>query len=150
MRPCPFCGSTDLSVHLDDEWSGASVTCMKCEASGPWVSVLEASAPEAREALAVGRWDYRKQLDGEPHCPTCICGKRAPVQSDQAGSHDGVSWTAHPAGSIEWSEHLLAWSEYARRYGHDQSAERLAERGGFGWGELCMFLGHEPTTWKPR
>lgn len=53
-------------------------------------------------------------------------------------------------GTVAWSEHLLAYSAYAARYGTDQSAERLAQRGGFGYGELVMFLGHEPTTWEPR
>jgi hypothetical protein len=27
---------------------------------------------------------------------------------------------------------------------------RIAERGGFGYGELQLFLGREPTTWEPR
>jgi len=56
----------------------------------------------------------------------------------------------HGPGSVAWSEHLLAWSDYARRYGTSQSAERLAERGGFGYAELTDHLGHEPTTWEPR
>ncbi len=95
-------------------------------------------------------------MSDEKHCPTCICGKRAPMQASDAGSTEGYErppirkWDAHPAGTVAWSEHLLAWSEYARRYGQRQSAERLAERGGFSWGELCMFLGREPTSWEPR
>lgn len=36
------------------------------------------------------------------------------------------------------------------RYGAGQSAERLAERGGFGYWELTDLLGHEPKTWQPR
>lgn len=74
-------------------------------------------------------------------CPTCICGKRAPVQGDSGSKGPG---------SIAWSEHLLAWSGYAARYGTEQSAERIAERGGFGWGELLFFLGRVPETWEPR
>lgn len=76
------------------------------------------------------------------HCQTCICGRRAPVQAD---SHRNK-----PAGSIAWSEHLEAWSAYAAKYGSDQSAERIAERAGFGYGELVMFLGREPRTWEPH
>lgn len=53
-------------------------------------------------------------------------------------------------GTIAWEEHVRAWEAYAKRYGNDQSAERLAERGGYGYRELIMFLGHEPTTWRPR
>lgn len=37
-----------------------------------------------------------------------------------------------------------------RKYHCGQSAERLAERGGFGWFELVEFLGHEPRTWRKR
>jgi hypothetical protein len=32
-----------------------------------------------------------------------------------------------------------AWVSYARRYGRDQSLDRICERGGFGAGELDMF-----------
>lgn len=78
--------------------------------------------------------------------------RRAPVQGT------GRYWLpsgdqyrdAKPPGTIAWSEHVEAWEEYARRYGHDQSAERIAERHGFGWDELCELLGREPTTWRPR
>ena len=76
----------------------------------------------------------------EKHCETCICGKRAPVQQTREKG----------PGTITWAEHLLAWSNYAIRYGSSQSAERLAERGGFCYSELITFLGHEPKTWEPR
>lgn len=75
----------------------------------------------------------------EPHCATCICGRRAPVQRDDE----------HGPGTVSWEEHLLAYSDYARRYGTSQSAERLAERGGFSFSELTDHLKREPTTWKP-
>lgn len=71
-------------------------------------------------------------------------GRRAPVQ--------GV-WPDHPAGTIAWSEHEQAWLGYRARFpysGLRQDAERIAERGGFGYDEVTTFLGHEPTTWKPR
>jgi hypothetical protein len=51
-------------------------------------------------------------------------------------------------GTISWAEHEQAWIGYAAR-NPGQSAERLAARGGFGWFELVMFLGHEPKTWRP-
>ena len=31
-----------------------------------------------------------------------------------------------------------------------QSAERIAERGGFGYWEITELLGREPNTWEPR
>lgn len=76
------------------------------------------------------------------HCDTCICGRRAPVQ-DSREHGKGL-------GSVDWAEHLEAWAVYASRYGKSQSAERIAERGGFSFGELYQFLGKAPTTWRAR
>jgi hypothetical protein len=84
---------------------------------------------------------------------TVVPERRAPVQrEDYRRLPDGTLDRAQrkPAGSISWDEHLEAYAPYSRRYGTDQSAERLAERGGFGYWELFDLLGHEPTTWKPR
>jgi hypothetical protein len=53
-------------------------------------------------------------------------------------------------GTISWAEHEEAWRDYAKRYGKDQSAERLAQRGGFGYAELVEHLKRAPTTWRPR
>lgn len=55
-----------------------------------------------------------------------------------------------PPGTIAWWEHEAAWEAYAARYGRDQSAERIHQRHGFGYGELIAFLGREPETWRPR
>lgn len=74
-------------------------------------------------------------------CPTCICGKRAPVQRGGAKIVNGT---------IAWVEHLEAFDGYAARYGTQQSAERIAERGGFGYDELLLYLKRAPTTWEPR
>jgi hypothetical protein len=71
--------------------------------------------------------------------------RRAPVQGDYRRPRGSPG---HDAGTIAWDEHELAWTDYARRYGRYQSAERIAERGGFGYGELVMFLGREPQTWQ--
>lgn len=83
-------------------------------------------------------------MSTHPDCPTCICGLRAPVQRDQRGVG-----TRGP-GTVSWGEHCEAWSAYAAKYGREQSAERIAERGGFGFYELADLLGHEPKTWEPR
>ena len=47
-------------------------------------------------------------------------------------------------GTIPWDVHLRAWTDYAAATGHwDQSAERIAERGGFDYYEIqCALLGH--------
>lgn len=67
--------------------------------------------------------------------------KRAPVQWE---------FRKRPPGTIAWSEHVEAWTAYATRYGNSQSAERIAERGGFGFDELVILLGREPETWEAR
>jgi hypothetical protein len=72
--------------------------------------------------------------------------ERAPVQKGVDG----------PAGTISWAEHLRVWEAYARRYRNGQTAERIAERGGFGHGEILDLTGglartfvryspHQPT-----
>jgi hypothetical protein len=67
---------------------------------------------------------------------------RAPVQPSKRHNK--------PAGTIGWAEHAEAWRAYDKKWRTNQSAERIAERGGFGYGELVEFLGREPTTWKAR
>ena len=82
-----------------------------------------------------------------PHrhdCPTCTCGRRAPVQA-------AYGQDKRAPGTISWEEHLEAYEGFAREYPFSasrQTAAWLAERGGFGWNELVRFLGREPTTWK--
>lgn len=81
------------------------------------------------------------------HCPTCICGRRAPVQGTSPSRQREPG--AKGPGTVSWGEHLQAYATYANRYGTAQSAERIAERAGFSYSELINLLGHEPTTWQP-
>jgi len=53
-------------------------------------------------------------------------------------------------GTITWAEHYQAWQGYAKKYGKEQTAERIEDRGGFGYRELVMDLGREPLSWEPR
>lgn len=87
--------------------------------------------------------------------------RRAPVQGDGPCHLDRAHpwrqrWTkSHgrepiPPGWISWAEHLKAYADYSGRYGTSQSAERLAQRGGFGFLELVDHLGHDPETWTRR
>ena len=75
--------------------------------------------------------------------------ERAPVQADRHRSKL-IKLPGTVAGTVAWDEHLQAWRAYAAKYGSDQSAERIAERGGFGYAELGALLGREPKTWLPR
>lgn len=66
---------------------------------------------------------------------------RVPVQGNQR--------LGKGPGTVAWWEHVRAWEIYDKKYHSGQSAERIVERGGFCYGELAEFLGHEPETWKP-
>lgn len=71
--------------------------------------------------------------------------RRAPIQGEATNCRRG----AKPHGTVTWTEHVQAWTEYHRHY-HEQDAETIARRGGFGYWEITDLLGHEPTTWAPR
>jgi len=81
--------------------------------------------------------------------------RRAPVQADHI-RHDSNGNTRRlridepggAPGTIAWDEHEQVWSAYARRYGRDQNAERIAERGGFSFDEITQLTGAPPRTWK--
>jgi hypothetical protein len=75
------------------------------------------------------------------HCETCICGRRAPVQASRESGRS--------SGTITWAEHLSVWTAYAAKYDERQSAERIAERGGFGYDEIIYLTGKPPTSWEP-
>lgn len=97
--------------------------------------------------------DIQGEVSVSKHCETCICGRRAPVQADHGAhlpaDHPHRPDGAMPCGTIAWAEHIEAYGHYAAKYGRSQSAERIAERGGFSYRELVSLLGHTPTTWKP-
>jgi hypothetical protein len=61
---------------------------------------------------------------------------RFPIQGEHDRAHP-----RRPPGTVPWSVGVAAWERYAARYGRGQSVERIAERGGFGFGEMFMFLG---------
>ncbi len=53
-------------------------------------------------------------------------------------------------GMVEWAEHVEIWNAYAKQYGTEQSAVRMAERGGFGFDEAAKLTGTPPKTWLAR
>lgn len=69
--------------------------------------------------------------------------RRAPIQGTWK-----PKW--HPAyipyGTITWTEHLQVYACYAARYGRNQSAEKIADRGGFGFQEATDLLGRPLET----
>lgn len=75
--------------------------------------------------------------------------RRAPVQGRHLIPRMRTGAPGEAYGTVSWTEHEEAWRAYAKRYGTDQSAERIAERRGFGYAELTELLGHAPTTWRP-
>jgi hypothetical protein len=76
--------------------------------------------------------------------------RRVPVQGDGNYSlrpDDPRRAGAHYPGTVTWEERCEAWVGYAKRYS-GQDAERIAERGGFGYAEMTEYMGHEPVTWR--
>lgn len=76
--------------------------------------------------------------------------RRVPVQGDGNYSlrhDDSRRGNAHYPGTVSWEEHCEAWAGYAKRYS-GQDAEKIAERGGFGYDEMTEYMGHEPKTWQ--
>lgn len=63
--------------------------------------------------------------------------RRAPVQGWRV---IGEREPRKVRGTIPWELHERIWAAYAARYGRDQSAERIAERGGFGYREAQRLL----------
>lgn len=68
-------------------------------------------------------------------CDECISAVRIrfrmfPLQSSRGG---------YGPPSIPWEIADKAFMRYSARYGKDQSLERIAERGGFGWCEMDLF-----------
>lgn len=61
-----------------------------------------------------------------------------PIQSERGAK-------PHPL-QIPWGIAELAYSVYSARYGRSQSLECLGQRGGFGPGEMDMFL----PDWRER
>lgn len=55
-----------------------------------------------------------------------------------------------PPGTISWKEHLEVYAAYVMKCGNSQSAERIVERGGFGYREAEYLLGRKLHTWQPR
>lgn len=83
------------------------------------------------------------------------------------GTYDGSIPKGEPGaagGTVPWHVHLEAWAGYAKAGYGGQSAERINQRGGFGYGEIqCAIAGdlnygwvgckveHPPVPgWKPR
>jgi hypothetical protein len=82
----------------------------------------------------------------EPRDRPCLCSchdaKATPPQPSEGRMFPVMYQRKDAPGPtrIPWSVADKAYSAYSARYGHSQSLERLAERGGFGAGELDMFV----------
>ncbi len=84
-----------------------------------------------------------KLSDSKPEYTRIEVALRARRQAPEGGSvMDGFvrvqGERGIPPGSVPAQVFLLAYAEYAKH--HRQSAERLAERGGFSWSELVACL----------
>lgn len=62
--------------------------------------------------------------------------KMFPIQGGPVSGTDRYQ----PPGQVPWSIAEEAYKVYSGKYGTEQSLERIAERGGFGWSELVWLL----------
>jgi hypothetical protein len=69
-----------------------------------------------------------------PGCEDCRCSdcRPFPLQADRG--------LENPIRTIPWHIAEKAYADYSRKFGTDQTLKHLGERGGFGNGEMDMFL----------
>lgn len=67
-----------------------------------------------------------------------------PIQADSSYGHLG----AGRASVVPWWLAEIAYKQYAKLYGKQQTLERLAERGGFGRAELVALLQADKETFE--
>ena len=102
-----------------------------------------AGADHEREARMIAQIESALAVRAEPVAPTPPppTPDRFPLQ------YHGGGVKPPPGGLwIPWALAEEAYAVYASRYGTSQSLVRLAERGGFGVGEMDMFL----PDWRDR
>lgn len=78
--------------------------------------------------------------EGKHYCPDCYeydMNENVIIKPLRTAPYQKNDYSK---GLITWDAHLKAYEGYAAKYGRSQSAERIAERGGFGEGELDKFL----------
>lgn len=72
LKPCPFCGGTDLSVLTHDvqpdNYHGGYVTCTECDAQGADAITLNGwlHSPEEANDAAVAAWNTRANRANRP------------------------------------------------------------------------------------
>ena len=82
-----------------------------------------------RQRLLQGRW-YSDMDDTRPF----------PIQGGNSYRNEEGRHIRPESSTIPWWLAEIAYEYYSKRYGKEQSLERLAERGGFGREELVMFI----------
>ena len=131
----------DLAVDAFAAAMKAKMAAARAKGSGGWQDPAQCTADDLTRMLRdhVEKGDPRDVANfcmmlhqrGESIAARQPVGekpeRRAPVQ----GYH---------GETIPWRVHGLAWEAYAKKYGKQQSAERIAERGGFGCEEMDMFV----------
>ena len=58
MKPCPFCGSTEVEANID-QYRRTSVRCSACQACGPTGGLLEGELRGETFRAAAAAWDKR-------------------------------------------------------------------------------------------
>lgn len=101
--------------------------------------IFTAAELRAQEAHA----GHPSSLTGRCNLGGC---RRFPIQGHGSPRRPGFE----AAGTVPWAVAELAYEAYAARYGRAQSLERMAERGGFGHGEMDLFAPGWGATFEAR
>lgn len=131
-----------IATVLSENFEGAThAVVMRGTFSGGdenWMRVAHDPSPHPRRTpyVFVGRYSF-VTLDAAAIARRAGVGRRFPIQGD-------VRWSplrpgTRPPGTVPWGVAELAYAAYVARFGRSQSLERLAERGGFGHGEMDLF-----------
>lgn len=133
--------SPEFVESVADVLDGA---CAACEAGAP--NDHASNVRVARTVLAL----HTDSATNEASAGVIGSEKRAPVQGELEALPNVPGHHPVVAGTISWLEHEEAWHSYNHAFRNEQSAERIAERGGFSYFELCGFLGRPPSSWRAR
>ena len=157
---CAKANAAEMAGRLDAQNAGLAQMArdrdalrVKLDAAEAKVARLEARTVRRCE-VCNGHGAIRLAIDDGQTCDTCDGsgavivegtpqpGVMIPDELPRVALVQG-EWKKRPAGTVPWIVFLEAFDTYRKKFGNGQSAERIAERGGFSYREMqCLLAGH--------